>query len=152
MEESLVTLALAEEDVIERGMKEMLKAGVIKKAIEEAEEGEHYLYGIGAVIFKGSRIFGSGHNSFRGSKVPVKYKRFPHTLHAEQSAIYNVINWDSVRGGSLLVIRINKRSGSLSKSYPCEYCLDSIKHVGIKNIFYSNRKGEIIRVRLSKEG
>ena len=102
---------------------------------------DHPLYQMGAVIFKGSRIFSSGHNSFRSSTIPVKYKRFFHTLHAEQAALQG-INWESIKGSSILVIRVNQ-SGSISMSYPCKYCIESIRYVGIKYLYYSNRKGEI---------
>ena len=124
-----------------------MKVGVIKLAIQEAENSQHHIYRIGAVVFKGSRIFGSGHNSYRASSIPLRYKRFPHTLHAEQAAINSVSDWSELKGSSILVIRLNK-SGNISKGYPCHYCLQTIKHVGIKNLFYSNRIGEIVRRRM----
>lgn len=108
---------------------------------------EHPLYRIGSVIFKGSRIFSSGHNSFRSSTIPIKYKRFEHTLHAEQSAL-NGVNWETLKGASILVIRYNT-SGNMSLGYPCKYCMESIKHVGIKFLYYSTRKGEIKKEKLT---
>lgn len=124
-----------------------MKIGIVKKAMEELELSDHYLYKVAAVIFKGSRIFGSGHNSFRSSNIPLKYKKWPHTLHAEQAAIYSINDWSEIKGSSILVIRANK-SGNLSKGYPCKHCLNTIKYVGIKNIYYSNRQGEIVRERV----
>jgi len=125
-----------------------MKVGILKRAIEETENSDHPLYRMGSVIFKGSRIISSGHNSFRCSGIPITYKRFPHTLHAEQAAILG-INWDRLRGSSILVVRINQ-SGNFSLAFPCKYCLESIIYVGIKNIFYSNRKGEIIKYKIRR--
>lgn len=124
-----------------------MKVGVLRMALQETLNSTHYLYKMGAVVFKGSRIFASGHNCFRSSSIPNKYKKFPHTLHAEQSAIYAINNWNEIRGASILVVRVNK-SGNLSKSFPCKYCLKTIKHVGIKNIYYTNRLGEIVKERI----
>ena len=124
-----------------------MKIGILKRAIQETENSEHPYYGIGAVVFKGSRIFSSGHNSFRSSTIPDKYKRYPHTLHAEQCAI-NGLDWDQLKGSSILVVRISLQSGNISMGFPCQYCYQTIKHVGIKNIFYSNRKGEIVKKRV----
>lgn len=125
----------------------MLKKGILKKSIEEAENSDHPIYKIGAVVFKGSRIFGSGHNSYRSSSIPMKYKRFSHTLHAEQAAIKNTTNWEDLRGSSIIVIRINK-SGNISKSYPCEYCMRTILFVGIKKLYFFDRKGKMIIRRI----
>lgn len=122
-----------------------MKAGILKRAIQEAENSDHFYYGIGAVVFKsGGRIISSGRNCFRSSSIPDKYKRYPHTLHAEQSAI-NGLNWEVLKGASILVVRINMQSSEMSMGFPCKYCYQTIKFVGIKSIYYSNRKGEIVR-------
>lgn len=124
-----------------------MKIGILRRVLQEAENSEHHIYRLGAVIFKGSRILGSGHNSFRSSNIPEKYKKYPHTLHAEQAAIYSVNDWNTLKGASIVVIRLNK-SGNLSKGYPCKYCLNTIRFVGIKNLYYSNRLGEIVKQKI----
>lgn len=101
---------------------------------------------MGSVIFKSGRILSFGYNTFRHSSIPSQYKKFDHTLHAEQAALMGV-NWEKLRGCSILVIRMNI-SGNLSLGYPCEYCMESIRHVGIKFLYYSNRKSEIVRERV----
>ena len=124
-----------------------MKIGVYRKCFEEIELSEHPIYKIGAVIFKGGKIFSSGHNCFRSSNIPDKYKKYFHTLHAEQSAIYSTSNWENLKDTSILVIRVNC-SGNLSRSFPCKYCLDTIKLVGIKNIYFSDRDGKIKREKV----
>jgi len=123
-----------------------MKSSVIKQALSEAEKSISK-FGIGAVIFKGSRIFGIGHNSIRGSFVPDRFKRYPNSFHAEIAAMHNVSDKNKINGASILVVRVTK-SGNISKAFPCKYCMKTLKHVGIKNIYYSNRQGEIVRRRI----
>lgn len=110
------------------------------------EKSDHPFYQMGAVIFKGSRILSYGHNGFRSSTIPLKYKKFEHTVHAEQSAL-NGVNWKTLKNASILVMRMNI-SGNISMAYPCDYCKDSIRYVGIKHLYYSNRNGEIIKEKI----
>ena len=128
-----------------------MKIGIYKRCLEELEHSTHPIYKMGAVIFKGSKILSTGYNSFRSSNVPDKYKKFVDTLHAEQHAIYNMENFDKLKNSSILIIRMNM-SGNISLSFPCKYCLKSIKYFGIKNIYYTNRKGEIIRQKINQLG
>lgn len=115
--------------------------------MEEANKSSHR-FGLGAVLFKGSRIFGIGHNSNRyTSKIAEKYRGHRNSYHAEMSAVMNTPNWDKLKGSSILVIRINKR-GHLANSYPCKYCQESLRHLGVKWVYYSNNSGEIIKGRL----
>lgn len=119
----------------------MLYNNVLKRAILEANKST-YEYRIGAVVFKGKRIFGSGHNGIRSSSISMKYKNWEESLHAEQSALLN-LDWNKLKGCSILVYRTN-RSGKIGMAKPCPMCSKLIKYVGIKNIYYTNENGEII--------
>lgn len=119
----------------------MLYNNVLKRAILEANKST-YEYRIGAVVFKGKRIFGSGHNGIRSSSISMKYKNWEESLHAEQSALLN-LDWSKLKGCSILVYRTN-RSGKIGMAKPCPMCSKLIKYVGIKNIYYTNENGEII--------
>lgn len=123
----------------------MLNSGIIKKAINESKKSNLPIFKVGAVVFKGNRILGYGHNrkGFCG-KINPKYRNPYDSIHAEQSAIFSVKNWSKLKGTSILVIRLT-RSNMLSMARPCDICFDIIKHVGIKEIYYSNHEGEIIR-------
>lgn len=124
----------------------MLCIGIIKRCIEEMEKSDYHPYKIGAVIFKGNRIFSSGYNSTRFcGKIHPKYKHYDNALHAEQQAILNC-PVDKRKGSSILVLRSNP-SGKMSMAKPCEMCSAFIDYVGIKNVYYSNRKGEIVMER-----
>jgi deoxycytidylate deaminase len=113
---------------------------ILKLAIEEAEKSTHH-FRVGAVVFKGKRIFSSGRNEIRScSKMPDRFMKWNNSLHAEQKAILNARR--DLNGYDMLVIRIGK-SGSLLLAKPCEVCMRTIEYVGINNIFFSNNEGEI---------
>lgn len=119
----------------------MLFNNIIKRAEMEAKKSNHNPK-IGAVIFKGKRIYGSGHNNIRSSSISMKHRKFEESLHAEQSALLN-LDWSKLKGLSILVYRINS-VGELGMAKPCPMCHKLLDYVGIKNIYYTNSNGEII--------
>lgn len=123
----------------------MISSGILNKAIKEAKKSNLPIFRIGAVVFKGNRVISFGHNK-KGicTKIHPRYRNIYDTVHAEQNAIIKVKNWDKLKDTSILVIRLC-RSNVLSMAYPCEMCLDLIRHVGIKEIYYTNHNSEIIR-------
>lgn len=126
----------------------MIRIGILKIALEELNNCNYYPYKVGAVIFKGSKILASGHNSIRTcSKIKPKFKQWRENLHAEQAAIIK-LDWNKTKGSSILVLRCNYSSNILSIARPCDRCMELIEHVGIKNVFYSNRNGEIVKERI----
>ena len=118
-----------------------MNIGVIRLAIEEASKSTHK-HRVAAVVFKGNRIISSGHNAVRANKINPKYKVYNEALHAEQAALLN-LDWSKLRGYSILVVRVNG-SGKLIMSKPCSVCEKLLRHIGIKNVYYSNENGEII--------
>ena len=124
-----------------------MRTGIIKKAIEEAEKSE-FKVKMGAVVFKGSRILGYGFNEIRHcSKINPKYKKYDHTIHAEQKAMLSCKDWVKVSGSSILVVRLNKRNEFLLAK-PCNMCMNMIIHLNIKNVFYSTSDGQIVLEKL----
>ena len=118
-----------------------ITAGILKRCLEECEKST-YKYRIGAVIFKGSRILSSGHNSIRSSSISPKYKLYPNSIHAEQAALLG-LDWSKLRGYSILTLKISKTKQFLGMAKPCSMCLTLLNTIGIKNIYYSNPIGEI---------
>lgn len=124
-----------------------MTSGILKLAIEEAERSD-YRFRIGAVVFKGSRIMSSGHNGIRSSRIHPLHKQYNNSLHAEQDAILNVKDWSTLKGCSILVIKISKSKGIMSMGKPCDMCQSLLRHVGIKTMYYSNEHGEIVSEKL----
>ena len=127
--------------------------GIIKRALEEAEKSEYFPYRVGAVIFSKNNILGSGKNDVRTCRaIPTKHKLFNESLHAEQAAVAAVRRISSndkvMKGASILVIRQNATTGSLSMGKPCDMCQRMLKKFGIKWMYYSDRKGQIIKEKV----
>lgn len=73
-----------------------------------------------------------------------KFKKFP-MIHAEVDAIRQC--WGKTvidKSFSIVVVRHNNQS-QLRNSKPCPGCSKIINGLGITNVFYSNKYGEIVR-------
>ena len=123
-----------------------LRAGIIKRCLEECETST-YRFKMGAVIFNKKAIISSGHNDIRSSSIPDKYKVWPNSIHAEQDALLGT-DWNKLKGCSILVMKCSKTLKQLSNAKPCPMCMKVLEHVGIKDIYYSNEQGEIVKVRV----
>lgn len=115
-----------------------LRTSIINCAIKEAKKSTFFPR-IGAVVFKGKKIYGVGHNEIRSSSLSMKHRHWQESLHAEQAALLN-LDWSKLKGCSILVIRVGK-SGKLGMCKPCPMCEKLIKYVGIKNIYYTTSEG-----------
>lgn len=123
---------------------EMVKIGILEKAIEqtsfvpETMKARH-----GAVIFKGSRLFGAGYNNRRHvGFIPAKYVDYRHSLHAEIAAIKDVDDWSVLNGSHILVVRVDY-NGNLRNARPCNYCSDTLKHFRLNKVYYTTQDGRI---------
>lgn len=119
--------------------------GIIKKCLEAIECSEYFPYHVGAVIFKGSKIYSFGWNDVRScTGIHNRYKNFKESLHAEQMAVSRMSDKHMLKGMSILVMRQNI-SGTLSMAKPCEMCREMLDHFGIRWMYYSDRRGQIIK-------
>ena len=131
----------------------MISSGIIKRALEEAEKSEYFPYKVGSVIFSKSKILGSGHNDVRTCRsIPTKHKLFNEALHAEQAALADVRRLCSdikvLKGASILVITQNATTANLSMGRPCDMCHRMLKKFGIKWMYYSDRRGQIVKEKV----
>ena len=120
-----------------------IDSAILKLAIEEASKST-YTQRISAIIFKGKRVASVAHNSVRSNKIPYKFKNFLESSHAEAHAIIkarrNLKNYD------ILVVRHNNM-GDLLLAKPCEFCLDFIKYVSIRNVYFSGNTNIIYKLK-----
>ena len=122
---------------------------LIKLAIEEAKKS-NYKQKVGCIIFDKKKILSKGYNTSQKSikKLHPQFQGFPYSVHAEVDAIIKARK--DLKGSSILVIRINKET-QFRLSKPCINCMKYIKHVEIKNIFYSiDRYPYIIELSYNK--
>lgn len=127
----------------------MIRTGVLNLALKELNKSQCNRYKVGAVVFKSSKILSSGHNSIRTcSMIRPKFKQWKESLHAEQAAIIQ-LDWSKTKNTSILILRCNnKKNSTLSLARPCKICMDLIKHIGMKDLYYSNRQGEIVKEKI----
>jgi deoxycytidylate deaminase len=94
-----------------------------------------------AGLIYNEQVYVMGVNKFVPFK---KYKgmQLYRTIHAEMS-IFEKIPKRLVRGMDIIVIRIN-RSSKLRNSRPCQDCIDEMKRIGIRKVYYSDDNGEIV--------
>jgi deoxycytidylate deaminase len=65
------------------------------------------------------------------------------TIHAEVDVLCNYPNKKQIKGMDLIVIRVNKQN-MLRNSRPCNDCISKLNKLGIRKVFYSNEKGDIV--------
>ena len=111
----------------------------------KAAGGDAYLFHFkhGAVIYdKKGNIISIGFNKRRSSPSLARYGYYNCWHHAESDAIIKALRGGyDLRGCSLLVVRIGKNK--LCNSRPCSHCMGIILDVGITDVWYSNRVGEL---------
>lgn len=120
-----------------------LSTGILHAAVEAARKST-YRVKLGAVVFKGKRILSTGWNQIRSSSL--KHKNYENSLHAEQSALLG-LEWKKLKGCSMLVVKISRAEERLGNACPCEMCRKLMDYIGIKNVFYTNEEGEIVKLK-----
>ena len=126
-------------------MKLLDKAVSLAQSVALHVDTDVYKYRHGAVIFRGKKVIGVGWNKRRRTPVLYSYGYKTCMLHAESAAILDVNYLDDIRGSDIMVVRICKTK--LGNSKPCEYCMAMIKEVGIRNVYYSDRDGRIVKIK-----
>ena len=95
------------------------------------------------------KIISSGYNSYVTNPLQKEYNRFRfdtdmtlHSKHAELDALLPLINRKDIdfRCIKLYIYRQHK-SGALAMAYPCDSCIQLIKDLKIRDIYYTNDGG-----------
>ncbi len=128
------------------------KINILNRLFNEAKNS-CMEFQMAAAIIKGNKIINTpccnlNRNSCRGALLT--------SLHAEARAILNyfgkslsynnnkwILNNYNHKIKELAVVKITK-SGTLSNARPCIYCLDMMKSVGIKKVYYSVPSNELV--------
>lgn len=124
----------------------------------EAEKSDFKQFNIGCVITYKGHIIGRGHNQNKTHPMQKKYNRkyrklhnsshafIQDSIHAEMDAINSIpyttgIETDFSKA-KLFVYRISpgKRLG-YGKAKPCAACMEAIRKLGIKKIYYTDEDG-----------
>jgi len=113
---------------------------IIEELIRVASNSDISYKHSAGLIYNG-RVYMTGVNKFVPFK---KYKgiQLYRTIHAEMS-IFERISKRYVRGMDMIVIRVNKRS-ELRNSRPCEDCIEELRRIGIRKVYYSDDRGDVV--------
>lgn len=99
---------------------------------------------MGAIIFRKKKVISKGYNKahkyVHPSELPMKYRKYPTSIHAEMAAILSARQ--EVKGASILVVRVNAKK-KLMDAFPCPFCYMYLQHVGIRKIYYSTSNQKI---------
>lgn len=105
---------------------------------------------IGAVILdRKGNVVSVGNNSYTkthpyqkrlSQQIRVKDKEHQIYLHAEISALVKC----NVKPYTMIIARIGVDNEVFRMAKPCPLCQEALKQSGIKNVFYTNDKGELV--------
>lgn len=112
-----------------------------------SEFGDHHRHKVGAVVVLKHRIISSGCNNTKTHPLQKQYNKYRfaedgvHTCHAELVALLPLIkDGIDLTDASVYVYREHK-NGTPGCARPCKSCMELIKDVGIKRIFYTTEDG-----------
>ena len=72
------------------------------------------------------------------------YKTGTHGIHSELNVCLKS-GKDDLSGHEIIIIRVD-RNNKLAMSKPCVGCASVLKQFGIKDVWYSNKDGEIVKI------
>lgn len=100
-----------------------------------------YKQRLGAAIFKGSKCIGLGFNKLKSHP---RASQDYCSLHAEQDAIISTVRQykDDLDGCSIYVYREHNKTKKPMLSKPCTICMDMIKNVKIKKVYYTDNTND----------
>lgn len=119
-----------------------------KAAKAMSEMSDHPQYKVGAVVVMNHRIISSGHNSdSKTHPLQKKYNRYrftdegDHKQHAELAALLPLIRTRIDLSNAIIFTYREHKNECIAMSRPCPSCLELIKDLGIKRIFYTTEDG-----------
>ena len=120
-----------------------------KAAKAMAEMSKFKQVKMGCVVVYKHKIISSGCNGYKTNPIQKKYNKYrfyeddgQHSVHAEVDALLPLIGRNDIDFShvSLYVYREYK-NGNLALARCCNSCMELIKSLGIKNIYYTNHGG-----------
>lgn len=108
-----------------------------------------YKQKIGCVVVYKHKIIGSGFNHHKTNPLQKKYNKYRfnedtgfHSVHAETDALLPLISRKDIDFSHVsLYIYREYKNGVPALARCCNSCMELIKSLGIKNIYYTNHEG-----------
>ncbi len=118
-------------------------------ASKQAKKSSHKQR-LGAVLYSGSKVLGVGFNRVGESQHRLHTSHWPDSIHAEVAATVDALRKypsHSLIGCDLLVVRLLKND-SYGLALPCSHCYNTLKHVGVRRIWFSTDENTFSMIRL----
>ena len=122
-------------------MKEKFTTAAHAIAMAGSGVGMKSKFRLGAILVHKNSIVSIGTNSYKTHPLMAARTEWPF-LHAEQHAIIRA-GVDNCEGLDLYIARVLKNN-DLAMSKPCDVCIELIKDVGIKNVYYSTNAKKFV--------
>ena len=122
-------------------MKEKFTTAAHAIAMAGSGVGMKSKFRLGAILVYKNSIVSVGMNSYKTHPLMAARTEWPF-LHAEQHAIIRA-GVDNCEGLDLYIARVLKNN-DLAMSKPCDVCIELIKDVGIKNVYYSTNAKKFV--------
>lgn len=103
----------------------------------EANKSEYYQK-VGAVLISGNKILSKGYNQIRHCAVGKRFTTWENSVHAERDCCRKV-NKNKLKGSYIFVYR-ELANGKPALAKPCNDCMNMIRTMGIKRVYYSKSK------------
>lgn len=130
----------------------MSKKRYFQLAANIAAQSDFKSYKHGAVLIKGGSVINTAHNECVHSKLADRFKKHDGwgTRHAELNVCLG-IDKKVTNNADVYVVRIN-RDGLLRNSRPCSMCIDTMKFLNIRRVYYSISQTEYGVINLKDDG
>lgn len=113
-----------------------------------SELSDHPKHKVGAIVVLKHRVISSGFNSnVKTHPLQKRYNRHrfstdsPHKCHAELSALLPLIKENKDLSNAIIYVYRQHKNEELACARPCRSCMELIKDVGIKKIFFTTEDG-----------
>tara|TARA_B100001123_G_scaffold437566_2_gene570087 strand:- start:31036 stop:31449 length:414 start_codon:yes stop_codon:yes gene_type:complete len=106
----------------------------------------------GAILVKGGRVLKTSFNKDSFCSFGARFRSKDSgraTVHAEIGAVLGIPK-EITQGANVFVVRVGKR-GNFQMSKPCEMCMDVLRFVGVRRVFYTSDSHEfdVIKIKNS---
>lgn len=116
--------------------------------VSASKRSQMYPYRMAAVVFSGGRPLLTGINKPKIAEIKDARYNKGRSIHAELNIVLQAAkNGVKLKGTSLYVGGLTK-GNNLVCSKPCELCQIIIKEAGIKEVFYHERDGSLVRMKV----
>jgi deoxycytidylate deaminase len=112
----------------------------IDLAYKQSEKSGHKHFKHGCVIVKDNQIVSRGYNDKR---IEPKLRKYGYTYLYHHSESYAVIKAERINLENSTAFVVRKTPTKLGNSKPCICCVSLMREAGVKDVFYSNSKGQI---------